>query len=101
MSYRNRFQSNSRIDPEGGYIAWQIFNFPNLKHYIENQAWDFLRSFDLTPRSIRKNLLNHYESRRNYLSPVTMNLIQDNIALLEFRFKYTVSYQPNMNINDS
>ena len=32
---------------------------------------------------------------------ITINLIKDNIALLEFTFEYIVWFQPNMNINDS
>ena len=38
---KNRFQSNGKIDREGGYVAGQSFNFLNLKHYSEEQAWNF------------------------------------------------------------
>ena len=36
MSYKNKFQSNSRTDREGGYIVGQSFNLPHLKHYTVN-----------------------------------------------------------------
>ena len=69
---------------------------------------EYLRSFDLTPRSLRLNLLNHYKNILNYLltlpvqvHPITINLLNDNIALLEATFEYTIWMQPNMNINDS
>ena len=32
-SYKNRLQSNSKLDKEGNYFAGQSFNLPNLKHY--------------------------------------------------------------------
>jgi len=106
--FKNILQSNSRIDKDGNYIAGQSFNLPDLKHYTQERAWEYLRSFDLTSRRQRLNLLNHYKNRLNYLltlpvqvHPITINLLKDNIALLEKTFEYTIWYQPNMNINDS
>ena len=106
--FKNRLQSNSKTDKAGNYIAGQSFNLPELKHYTQERAQDYLRTFDLTPRSIRQNLLTHYKNKLNYLStipervhPITTNLLKDNIALLEVTFEYTVWYQPNMNITDS
>ena len=88
MSFsRKKRQSNSKLNCEGDYLAGYSFNLPNLKCCTQDQAWDVLRSFDLSPRNIRQNLLNHYKSRLNYLSsllksvhPITINLIKDNIA---------------------
>ena len=37
------------------------FGLPTLKYYSEEQAWNFLREFDRTPRSIRQNQLNHHK----------------------------------------
>ena len=37
-NYKSRFQSNSKLDKEGGYVGGQSFNFSNLKHYSEEQA---------------------------------------------------------------
>ena len=66
MSYlKNKIQSNFRLNHKGDYLAGQSFNLSNLKYYTVNQAWDFLKYFDLTPRSIRQGLLNHYKSRQN------------------------------------
>jgi len=91
MSYsKNKLQSNSRLNREDDFVTRQSFNVLNLKYYTVNQACDFLRSFDLTIKSLRQNLLNHFKSRQEYISPIKMNLIQDNIALLEFTFEYTV-----------
>ena len=45
-NYKNRFQSNSKLDKEGGYIVGQSFNLPNLKYYLEEQSWNFVRKFD-------------------------------------------------------
>ena len=59
--------NNSKLD----------FNLPTLKHYSEEQAWNFLREFDRTPRSLRQNQLN-------YLT-----------------FDYTNLYQPNKDINEA
>ena len=91
---KNKLQSNSRLNHEGGYIAEQSFNLPNLNYY---RAWDFLRSFDCMKRSIRQNLLNYYRARLNYLitlsesvHPITMNLIRNNIVLLELTFEYAI-----------
>ena len=103
--FKNKLQSNSKLDRDGNYLAGQTFNLPELHHYTQERAWEYLRSFDLTTRSIRQNLLNHYKNRLNYLStipervhPITINLLKDNIALLEKTFEYTIWYQPNMNI---
>ena len=55
MSYhKNKLQSNSKLNQEWDYLVGQSFNLLNLKYY---QAWDFLRSFDITPRSIRKKFV--------------------------------------------
>ena len=106
--FKNKLQSNSKLDRDGNYLAGQTFNLPELHHYTQERAWEYLRSFDLTTRSIRQNLLNHYKNRLNYLStipervhPITINLLKDNIALLEKTFEYTIWYRPNMNINCS
>ena len=108
MSYKNKFQLNSRLNYEGDYLAGRSFNLPNLRHYAQDRAWDFLKSFDCTIRSIRQNLLNYYKTRLNYVISlpkrihlITITLIRDNIVLLELTFEYTVCYQPNININDS
>ena len=52
-------------------------------------------------------MLNLYKNKSTYFSilpesvhPITINLIKDNIALLEWTFKYTIWYQPNRNINE-
>ena len=83
-------------------------NLPTLKHYSEEQAWNFLREFDKTPRSLRQNHLNYYKERLNYLSifasnvhRITLNILRDQIALLELTFNYTILYQPNKEINES
>ena len=34
-NYKTRFQSNLKLDKEGGYLARQSFNFFNLKYYSE------------------------------------------------------------------
>jgi len=39
------------------------FSLPTLKHYSEEQAWEFLREFDRTPRSVRQNQLQYYKER--------------------------------------
>jgi len=54
-NYKNRLQSNSKLDKEGDYLGGQSFNLPNLKYYSEEQAWDFLRVFDRTPRRLWQN----------------------------------------------
>jgi len=84
------------------------FNLPTLKHYSEEQAWNFLREFDKTPRSLRQNHLNYYKERLNYLSifasnvnRITLNILRDQIALLELTFDYTIVYQSNKEINES
>ena len=104
--FKNKLQLNPKLDREGNYVVGQSFNLPKLKYYTQERAWDYLRSFDLTPRSIRKNLLNHYKSRLNYLSTIpepvhstTINLLKVNIALLDKTFEYPVWYRPSMNIN--
>ena len=81
------------MDRDGNYIVGQSFNLPELKHYTQERALDYLRSFDLAPISIRHNLLNQYKNRLNYLStiperihPITINLLKDNITLLEITF---------------
>ena len=107
-SFKNKLQSNSKLDRDVNYLVGQTCNLPELKHYTQERARDCLRFFDLTPRRIRQNLLNHYKNILNYLTtipervhPITINLLKDNIALLEKTFEYTVWYQPNMNINNS
>jgi len=83
-------------------------DFNNLKHYSKEQAWNFLREFDRTPKSLRKNQLNYYKERLNYLSifasninHIALNILRDQIALLELTFDYTILYQPNKEINES
>ena len=95
--FKNKLQSNSKLDKDGSYLAGQSFNLPELNHYTQEKAWDYLRSFDLTPKNIRQNLLNHYKHRLNYLAtlpervhPITMNLLKDNILFLEKTFEYTI-----------
>jgi len=34
-------------------VAGQAYNFPNLKHYLEKHAWNFLREFDKTPKALQ------------------------------------------------
>ena len=89
-------------------IAGQTCNFLNLKHYSEEQVWNFLREFDKTLKILRQNQLNYYKERLNYLSifasnvnPITLNTLRDQIALLELTFEYTVWYQPNKKIDES
>ena len=101
--FKNKLQSNSKLDREGNYLVGQSFNLPELKYNLQERACDYLRSFDLTPRSLRQNLLNHYKNRLNYTStipeqvhPITINLVKDNIALLEKTLEHTVWYQPEM-----
>jgi len=95
--FKSILQSKSELDREGNYVVGQNFNLSELKYYTQERKWGYLRSFDLTPRSMRQNLLNHYKNRLNYLStipelvqPTTINLLKDNIALLEVTFEYTV-----------
>jgi len=83
------------------------FNLPTLKHYSEEQAWNFLKEFDRTPRSVRQNQLNYYKERLNYLcifasnvNRITLNILRDQITLLELTFVYTKLNQPNI-INES
>jgi len=72
MSYlRNQLQSNSKLNQERDYLPEQSFNLPNLGHYTHDQVWDFLRSFDLTPRSISQNLPSHYKTILTYLSTLS------------------------------
>ena len=85
----------------------QNFNLPTLKHYSEEQAWNFLREFDKTPRSLRQNHLNYYKERLNYLcifasnvNRITLNILRDQIALLELTFNYTILEQPNKETNE-
>ena len=84
------------------------FNLPNLKHYSEEQVWNFLREFDRTSRSVRQNQLNYFKERLNYLcifasnvNRITLNILRDQIALLELTFDHTKLYQPNKAINES
>ena len=99
---KNRLQWNSKFDREDNYLVGQSFNLPELKYYSQERAWDYLRSFDLTSRNLRQNLLNHYKDRLNiyqpYLNdhPITINLVKDNIALLEKTLEHTVWYQPEI-----
>ena len=83
------------------------FNLPTLKHYSEEQAWNFLKEFDKTPRSLRQNQLNYYKERLNYLcifasnvNRITLNILRDQIALLELTFNYTILEQPNKETNE-
>ena len=78
------------------------FKLPTLKHYSEEQVWNFLREFDNTSRSLRQNQLNYYKERLNYLgifasnaNRITLNILRDQIALLELTLDYTKLYQPN------
>ena len=87
MSYKSRLQSNSKLNQESDCLVGQSFNLPNLNYYTKDRAWDYHRYFDRTTRSIRQNLLNHYNGRLNYLTtlpesvhPIIINLIKDNIA---------------------
>ena len=105
---KHRFQSNAKIDREGGYIAGQSFNFFNLKHYWEGQVQSFLSEFDRTPERIRQNQLNYYKERLNYLkffasniNSITLNILRDQITLLELTFENTVWYQSNKKIDES
>jgi len=84
------------------------FNLPTLKHYSEEQAWNFLIKFDRTPRSLWQNQLNYYKERLNYLgicasnvNRITLNILRDQITLLGLTFDYTRLYQPNKEINES
>jgi len=84
------------------------FSLPTLKHYSEEQAWNFLREFNRTPRSVRQNQLIYYKERLNYLcifasnvNRITLNILRDQITLLELTFDYTKLYQPNKEINES
>ena len=79
------------------------FNLPTLKHYSEEQAWEFLREFDRTRRSMRQNQLNYYKERLNYLcifasnvNRITLNMLRDQITLLELTFVHTKLNQPNI-----
>jgi len=56
---KNKLQSNSKINWEGDYIAGQSFNIPKLKNYSKKEVWNFLREFDLTPRKLIQNQVNH------------------------------------------
>ena len=58
--FKDKLQSNSKLDRDGNYLTRQTFNLVELKHYTQERAWDYSRSFDLTHRSIKQNLLNHY-----------------------------------------
>ena len=78
-----------------------------MKHYSEEQAWNFLREFDRTLWKLRQNQLNHCKERLNYLSIftsninlITLNILRDQIALLELTFEYIVWYQPNKKIDE-
>ena len=84
------------------------FNLPTLTHYSEEQAWNFLKEFDSTPRSLRQNQLNYYKERLNYLcifasnvNRIALNILRDQIALLELTFNHTILYQPNKESNES
>jgi len=48
---KNRLQTNSKKDREGQYLAGQSCDTSKLKTYSEEEAWNFLREFDLTPRT--------------------------------------------------
>jgi len=81
---------------------------PTLKYYSEEQAWNFLREFDKTSRSIRQNQLNYFKERLNYLcifasnvNRIALNILRDQIALLELTFEYTKLDQPNKESNES
>ena len=84
------------------------FNLPTLKHYSEEEAWNFLREFDKTSRSVRQNQLKYNQERLNYLcifacnlNRVTLNILRDQIALLELTFNHTILYQPNKESSES
>ena len=61
---RHKLQSNCKIDRNGDYIIGQNFYLPILKYYTEEQAWDFLKNFDLTRRNIRKTHLDHFRTNK-------------------------------------
>jgi len=89
-------------------IAGQTCNIPNLEHYSEEQAWNLLREFDKTLKTLRQNQLNYYKEWLNYLSifannvnPITLNILRDQIALLELNCEYIIWYQPNKQIEES
>ena len=52
--FKNKLQSNFKLDRDCNYVAGQTFNLSELKYYTQDRAWDYLRYFDLTPRSIRQ-----------------------------------------------
>ena len=93
--FRNKLQSNSKLNREGCYEVGQNFNLPRVNHFSQEQAYNFLRVFDRTPKNVRQNYLNHYKFRLNYLSieasnvhSITLNLLRDQVALLELIFEY-------------
>ena len=105
---KNKLQSNSKIDWEGQYLIGQSCDIPKLKTYSEEEAWNFLREFELTLRKLRQNHLNHYKERLNYLQtfasdvhPKTFEILQDRVTLLELTFNYTIWFQLNKEINES
>ena len=44
--FKNKLQSNSKLDREGNYLAGQSFDVLELKYYTQERVWDYLRSFD-------------------------------------------------------
>ena len=87
---KNKLQSNSKIDREGDYIAGQSYNISKLKKYSEEEAWNFLREFDLTPRKLRQNQSNHYKERLNYLQTFASNVHHKSFMLY---YKIKLLYQ--------
>jgi len=105
IKIKNKLQSNFKVTREGDHIAGQSFNLSRLKQYTEKDVWNFLRTFDLIPRSIRQSLLNYYKVAYDFLITLsssvhftTLNLIKDRISLVELTFEYTTWYQTNENL---
>jgi len=73
-NYKNRFQSNSKLDKEWDNLSCQSFNVSDLKRYSEEQAVNFLREFDRTPRRLRQYQINYYKEWLNYLSIFASNI---------------------------
>ena len=74
LNPRCRFQTTGRIDQYGDYITGSRFYQPNLEYYTEEQAFDFLRTFGCTTRSIHQQMFNHYKSQLTQLSSLPENI---------------------------
>ena len=66
-SYRKKLQSNTKITNVRDHLPGQNFNILRLRYYSQQQAWNFLRSFDRTPTIIRQNRLENNKNRLNCL----------------------------------